>query len=95
MKVQPGGTGMQAGRGLSGPKSAGPGVGVGRFREGASQELLLSIRRACPTVPISTLGLRAPLCPEDGRCHPRPSPETGGLPAWAPGSQAHSPGSSA
>lgn len=92
MKVQPDGTGMQAGRGLSQDRKA---LGPRGFREGAAQELLLSIRQACPTVAVSTLGLRALLCPEDGRCHPRPSPETRGLPVWAPGSQAHSPGSSA
>ena len=92
MEAQPDGSGRQAGGGpLSGPKS----TGTGGFGEGVAKELLLSIRRACPTVPVSTLGLRAPLCPEVGGCHPRPSPETGGLPGWALGSQAHSPGSSA
>ena len=85
MEAQPDGSGRQA--------SGGP--WAGGFGEGVAEELLLSIRRACPTVPVSTLGLRAPLCPEVGGCHPRPSPETGGLSGWALGSQAHSPGSSA
>lgn len=75
-----------------GPLWGAPQVTERQQHGGAEEESLLRTIPAClPSPPPA--GEELPLA-EDGGWPPRPSPRTGGLPAWAPRSP-HTPGSNA